>query len=370
MANRKNTFLLKRSNIAGKIPSSGDLLLGELALNTADNILYASGTTANSILPIGWDRVARTGDTMTGNFNFIGDLSINGSSLPSGYALSVTGDTTVGGQLKANSVSATTYYNLPTDVRVTGGTYSTGTATFTNNTGGTFTVTGFSDGGGGTFSGGTVTGPTNFTDGLTANTISATTYYNLPLDIRTTGTTVSNGSIAFNRNDSMSAYTVSFSGVNINVISDDVNKRLTFSASTNGGSSLPTLNQAQIFIGDTSNVAQARDVSGDVSIDYSGLTTIQSHVVSYDKIQLVTQNALLGSPNVSGGTVEEIPMIDGYITTGATVSDLLDDITNWDINGEYTGTTITGTYQGQSHYNPNYWFTAVDDNVWIRLIRG
>ncbi len=43
--------------------------------------------------PIGWDRVARTGDTVTGNFNFIGDMTINGSSLPSGYALSVTGDT-------------------------------------------------------------------------------------------------------------------------------------------------------------------------------------------------------------------------------------------------------------------------------------
>ena len=34
------------------------------------------------------------------------------------------------------------------------------------------------------------------------------------------------------------------------------------------------------------------------------------------------------------------------------------------------GTTITGTFQGQSHYDDNYWFTAVDDNVWIRLIRG
>jgi hypothetical protein len=66
MANRKNTFLIKRSNTPGKIPTAGDLLLGELALNTADVILYASGTTANSILPIGWDRVARTGDTMTG----------------------------------------------------------------------------------------------------------------------------------------------------------------------------------------------------------------------------------------------------------------------------------------------------------------
>ena len=70
------------------------------------------------------------------------------------------------------------------DTFVTGGTYSSGSATFTNNTGGTFTVTGFSTGGSSTaFTGGTVTGATNFTNGLTANTISAATYYNLPLSI-------------------------------------------------------------------------------------------------------------------------------------------------------------------------------------------
>ena len=123
MANRKNTFLIKRSNVAGKVPAAGDLQLGELALNTADNILYASGTTANSILPIGWDRVARTGDTMTGGL----------------FAPSIS----------ATTISATTYFNLPTDVFVTGGTYTSGNAIFTNNTGGTFTVSGFAVGGGG-----------------------------------------------------------------------------------------------------------------------------------------------------------------------------------------------------------------------------
>jgi hypothetical protein len=459
MANRKNTFLLKRSNVAGKVPAAGDLQLGELAINTADAILYVSGTTSNSILPIGWDRVARTGDTVTGNFNFVGDMTINGSSLPSGYALSVTGDTnfvgdvyvrgdlsysgsvfvtgstiiqsgltantiytdyidlntnytgattqgrlswdsgtgtlnigvgdvggtlidlqvgqeeivrvfnaeattlqrgeivyvfssqgnrpsvkraiatsdgysvttlgmvtsdvtsgsegyvttfgiisnlntnglsggtaiwlsptiaggytatkpqapyhtvligyvvrvdatvgsvfvnisngweidelhdvringktsgdlltlsayngtdvwvnsktlngsytitgdtTVGNQMKAVSVSATTYYNLPIDITVTGGTYLDGTATFTNNTGGTFTVTGFSTGSS-TFSGGTITGPTNFISGLTANTIttpsiSATTYLGLPTDITVTGATYSNNTFTFTNN--------------------------------------------------------------------------------------------------------------------------------------------------------------------------
>jgi hypothetical protein len=92
--------------------------------------------------------------------------------------------------VQSTTISATTYQNLPTDIRVTGGTYDnlTGSATFTNNTGGTFNVTGFSTGGGGTFTGGTVTGSTDFTNGLTANTISATTYLNIPY---ITGNTIS-----------------------------------------------------------------------------------------------------------------------------------------------------------------------------------
>ncbi len=206
MANRDTRFLIKRSNVPGKIPTNGDLLLGELGLNTADAILYTSGTTANTILPIGWDRVARTGDTMTGGL-FTTFLS-------------------------ATTVSATTYLNLPVDIRVTGASYSNNTFTYTNNTGGTFnvlfnSVTGltvngilsattisgdtiyansfpqlpyadgetieiYTDVGDNTIvrlkeivsapSGGTRTflGNINISSGLTATTVSATTYYNLP----------------------------------------------------------------------------------------------------------------------------------------------------------------------------------------------
>ena len=59
-----------------------------------------------------------------------------------------TGDVNLGIHgLVATTISATTYQGLPIDIRVTGGTFnqSNRTATFTNNTGGTFTVTGFTD---------------------------------------------------------------------------------------------------------------------------------------------------------------------------------------------------------------------------------
>jgi hypothetical protein len=107
-----------------------------------------------------------------------------------------SGTSIFGTGLTATTISATTYQNLPTDIRVTGGTYSNGTTTFTNNTGGTFLVSGFTN----PFTGGTVTGATNFTGGLSANTISATTYQNLPTDIRVTGGTLSGGIITFTNN--------------------------------------------------------------------------------------------------------------------------------------------------------------------------
>jgi hypothetical protein len=92
-------------------------------------------------------------------------------------------------ELLSNTGIVSDYLGVSTDVRVTGGTYSAGTATFTNNTGGTFNVTGFTN----PFTGGTVAG-------LTATSISATTYLGLPTDIRVTGGTYANGTATFTNN--------------------------------------------------------------------------------------------------------------------------------------------------------------------------
>ena len=127
----------------------------------------------------------------------------DGSNLTgiSGGGFSTSGGTFTGpvifiSGLTANTISATTYLNLPLDIRTTGATYSNGTATFTNNNSTTYTLTGLTL----PFTGGTVTGSTNYINGLTANTISATTYLNLPLDIRTTGGTYSNNTFTFTNN--------------------------------------------------------------------------------------------------------------------------------------------------------------------------
>jgi hypothetical protein len=143
MATRQTTLLLKRSNVIGKIPPLSGLTLGEIGLNTADAKLYTlftSGTTGGTeVREIGWDKVSKTGDTITG------DLYVNGS------------------------VSATTYQNLPISALTEGSNIS-----ITGSNGNyTISVTGATGGGGDNLplSGGTVTGSTVFLSGLTANTI-------------------------------------------------------------------------------------------------------------------------------------------------------------------------------------------------------
>ena len=133
-------------------------------------------------------------------------------------------------------------------------------------------------------------------------------------------------------------------------------------------STTPALNDGEIYVGDSSNAAQSVAMSGDVAISNTGATTIQADSVTYDKIQDTTQASLLGN-STGSGTVSEIPIVSQYLSAGA-VATLLETTSNWDVNGNYTGSTITGTFQGQSHYDANYWFTAVADNTWIRLIRG
>ena len=131
-----------------------------------------------------------------------------------------------------------------------------------------------------------------------------------------------------------------------------------------------TLNSSQIYVGNASNVATGVTMSGDVAITNTGLTTVQSGSITYPKLQDTTQASLLGNPLLGGGQVEEIPLIDTFISTSSLQSGLLDSGSNWDINGSYIGTAISGTFQGQSHYNDNYFYTAIQDNFWIRLIRG
>ena len=142
-----------------------------------------------------------------------GTVTITGYTTPFTGG-TVTGNTIFTGNLSASTISATTYNNLPnTNGLVTGGTYSNGTTILTNSSGGTVTITGYTT----PFTGGIVTGNTIFTSNLSASTISATTYNNLPnTNGLVTGGTYSNGTTTLTNNTggtvTITGYTTPFTG--------------------------------------------------------------------------------------------------------------------------------------------------------------
>ena len=286
--------------VNGNLSVTGDTSLQSLTANT----LFAN-TYYN--LPLD---IRTTGATYDNNtFTYTNNT---------GETYSVLFDTvtglTVNGILSATTISADTYYNLPKDVFVTGGTYSNGITEFVNNTGGTFSVSGFYTGAtdvfvtGGTYSNGTSvftnnTGGTfsvsgfstaiNFSGGsvtgLTATTISAATYLGLPLDIRVTGGTYSNGTAVFTNNTGgtfgVSGLTTPFTGGTVSGPTDFTNGLTanTFSLSTTPNTNttntnLLTLNQStgvieQRSINSLTNVVNLVTVglSGSTGVDYNSV---------------------------------------------------------------------------------------------------
>jgi hypothetical protein len=188
-------------------------------------------------------------------------------------------------------------------------------------------------------SGGTVSGNTIFLSGVTSNTISATTYFNLPFtaDTFVTGFSLNNNIITLsqNRDDQYSGFSISLSAY-------------TGGTSVSGGF-LP-------LSGGT--------VTGN-TIFQSGFTANTLNLIS------LTGSTDRFVQTSSGGTLSaSIDIISAYIVSGSTTANLLSNVSNWDINGNYTGSTISNTFAGQRYYDGNYFYEAVADNLFIRLIRG
>ena len=70
------TILIKRSNTSGAVPTTSQLSVGELALNTRDGKIYMrkyiDGTTGNDTITLIGDNSTIAGSTFTGNLN-LGD---------------------------------------------------------------------------------------------------------------------------------------------------------------------------------------------------------------------------------------------------------------------------------------------------------
>ena len=212
------------------------------------------------------------------NFETLWD-SASGSTNETTYGYSVTTQTP-GGQDFINAwldssiegVSGVTRSNARwkifygTDITVTGGTYSNGTATFTNTTGGTFNVTGFTSGSGsdttitgGTYNLGTATLDLNNSTGGTVN-ISGVTGQN----IANTNLTLDNNRVlTLNGND---FDVIGGVGERLSLTSSD----LILSAATAGGTvSIKGISQSsenRALVINTNGVISYNNLSGDTAI--------------------------------------------------------------------------------------------------------
>jgi hypothetical protein len=118
-----------------------------------------------------------------GTFNVTGFSTGGGSTFTGG---TVSGPTQFTNGLSANTFSATTYLGLPTDITITGGTFNGASIEFTNNTGGTFSVTGFT-----TTTGGIAT----WSQGADGTLVSGTSANSATYTQLISGGTMGNGSI-------------------------------------------------------------------------------------------------------------------------------------------------------------------------------
>jgi hypothetical protein len=351
----KDNVITLNSNYSGGTPFFGD---------SGIEILRGSATTASLIwseLNSRWEagltgltkQILLSGDSLSlltsGHTHPISEITNLQTSLNSKLDLSggtVTGATSFTDGLTANTISATTYQNLPTDVYVTGGTYSASSSTiiFTNNTGGTFNVTGITSTGGGTFTGGTVTGSTSFTNGLTANTISATTYQNLPTDIRVTGASYSNNTFTYTNNTG-GTFSVLFN----TLTGLTVNGNLTVT----GNTSLQSLTAGTSTINGNLSVTGNTSMTGTLSV--TGNTNIRSFTGTSGYISGSGQNILtvIGSGNsttsplftVQGSSGELFSVTDSL--TGSLFS--VNDISGLPILEVFSNNTILqGSYLSPS----------------------
>ena len=103
------------------------------------------------------------------------------------------------------------------------------------------------------------------------------------------------------------------------------------------------------------------------SVAASVITFTKGDSTTFD-ITIATGSAL-GHTHVVSDITDFPVYIEAYITTGS-ISGSLDNTSNWDVDGVYIGSAITGSFQGQKHYNTAYFFEAVDDDNWIRYLRA
>jgi len=376
----------------------------------------------NTLVPLVTYFSAVTGDTV---HTYVSDLQnyLTSGITVSGNYLPLSGGTVTGGTvfqsgLTANTISATTYYNLPVSAVTNGtgisATISNGHVIITNTspdkvvtisggtgitTGGTYpnftlvnsapdqvvTITGgtniqiagtypnfgvnFTGTTGSNFTGGTVTGATNFTNGLTANTISATTYNNLPISGITNGTgitsTTSNGNVTITNTAPDQTVTISGgTGIttggtypNFTLVNSAPDQTVTISGGTGitTGGTYPNFTLVNSAPDQTVTITGGTNVQiagtyPNFGVNFTGQTSFPYLPLSGGTVTggTIFTNGLTAN-TISATTYLNLPVSTDVFVTGGTYSNGDATFTNntggtFNVNGFYTGDTTTISY--------------------------
>ena len=76
-------------------------------------------------------------------------------------------------------------------------------------------------------------------------------------------------------------------------------------------------------------------------------------------------NGAAGATGATGASGVTQSLFEVFLTAGATATALTTE-SNWNTGATYSGTAITGTYQGQKYQSGGFMYEAVDDNSWVR----
>lgn len=123
-------------------------------------------------------------------------------------------------------------------------------------------------------------------------------------------------------------------------------------------------NSVQAHTSQTANLIEWKNSAGTNLLQFSGSgnLTLSTLAGAGDRMVQVNSAGLQSAPN---------ELIDEWITN-ASIKTLLETGSNWTGSpsggaSTYTGSAITGTYKGQKHYNTDYLFIALEDDVWNRI---
>jgi hypothetical protein len=209
-------------------------------------------------------------------FNSGGGSSVSGDYLPLSGG-TVTGGTVFTQGVTANTVSATTYLNLPIDLTITGFSYSNNTFTLTNNSGDTLSTTFNSVTGltvNGILSATTISGGTLFGDGSNLTGISTQ-------DTFVTGGTYSNGTATFRNNTGGTFNVVGFYTGETSYVNSIVTGVGLSGSSTTGNITLINTSPDQIVSLNEGNNIDVQGTYPNFTISVTGLTDNNRFVTGF-----------------------------------------------------------------------------------------